>query len=114
MPQSVIALSVDGEEADFAPQEPLVTGIDQHVGILIEYHLGSAFVPARVNDVESDALLANSRRSLRNVPERSEAARTDVGAAFKRLAFVNLFDRKLRGVKLLEFRRPTGFLTRPR
>ena len=102
LPQSVIALSVDGEEVDFAPQDSFVTGIDENIGILVEYHLGSALVPARVNDVESHPLLADSRRFLRNVTERAEAARTDVGAPFKRLAFVNLFDRKLRGVKLLD------------
>src|SRR4051812_19503102 len=45
---------------------------------------GRLLVPARVNDVERHPLLADSRRFLRNVTERAEAARTDVGAPFKR------------------------------
>ena len=67
LPQSVVALSVDREEVDFAPQDTFVTGIDENIGILVEYHLGSALVPARVNDVESHPLLADSRRFLRDV-----------------------------------------------
>jgi len=74
LPESVIALSVDGKEADFAAQDSLVTGIDEYVGVLVEYDLGNALVTACVNDIEGDALLVDGGRLFRNVTERAKAA----------------------------------------
>ena len=100
--QTALLLWPSKRAAEFAAEDALLAGIDQDVGILVVNELGRALVAAVVDDVESDPLLADSRRFLRDVAERAEDAGTDVGAAFKRLAFVDLLDGELRGVKLLD------------
>lgn len=102
LPQSVVALPVNGNEVDLAPQNSLVTGIDEDIGILVEYHLGRALFSAIVDDVEADPFLADGRRVLGNAAECAEAAGSNIRTAFERLAFVDLLDGKLRGMKLLD------------
>ena len=85
------------------PRIPLLAGIDQHVGVLVEHELGLVLSAALVDDVESGALLADGRRfASRRCPCAPRHAGTDVGAPFERLAVVDLLHRKLGRVKLLD------------